>query len=117
MFSLRPLALGKMINGAVEETVVVQTGAAEEEMVDLGEEKTSRALNLALDKIDFQLLTLQALLIKVEERQQPTMRITKNVKLSRATWRSGKARDNGAFPLILLLRIHFLDLQISLLKS
>lgn len=116
MFSLRPLALGKMINGAVEETVVAQTGAAEE-MVDLGEEKTSRALNLALNKIDFQLLTLQALLTKVEERQQPTMRITKNVKLSRTTWRSGRARDNGAFPLILLLRIHFLDLQISLLKS
>lgn len=116
MFSLHPLALGKMISGAAEEMVVARTGV-EEKIKDLGEEKTSRALNLALDKIDSQLLTLQALLTKEVERQQLMMRMIKNVKLSRMTWRSGRARVNGAFPLIHLLRIHSLDLQISLLKN
>lgn len=116
MFSPRPLALGKTINGAAEETVVAQTGAVEE-MEDLGGEKTLRALNLALDKIDSRLLTLQALSTKAEEHQQLMMRMTKNAKLSRTTWRYGRARDNGAFPLTPLLRIHSLDSPIYLLKS
>lgn len=116
MFSLRPLVLGKTISGIAEETAAAQTGAVEE-MEDLGEEKTSKALTSVLETIDFQLLTRQALSTKAEEQQQLMMRITKNVKLSRTTWRSGRARDNGAFPLILLRRILFLDLQTSLLKS
>lgn len=106
-----------MSSGAAEETVAGQTGIVAEVVEDLGEEKISRARNLAFHKIDIQLLNLQAHLIKAEEYQQPMMTTTENVKLSRATWRSGRARNNGSFPLIPLLRIHYLDLQISHQKS
>lgn len=117
MSSLLRSALGTMINGTAGATGLAQTGATTEVVEDLEGEKTSKALNLVFHKIVFQPLTLQVHLIKAKGPQQPTMTMTENVKLFRTTWRSGRAQDNGAFPRIPLLRIHYLDLQISLQKS
>lgn len=120
MSSLPPLAPGTMINGTAEAMeVVAQTGAAAEAAEDLGGEKTSRALILVFHRIAFQLLTLQAFLIKLNGPLQLMMTMTENVKMFRMTWKSGRAQDNGGFPRIPLplSSLPYLDSQIFLQKS